>query len=36
LENQGINGRIILKWMKAIYDREGVDWIHVVQDKDSW
>jgi hypothetical protein len=35
LEDPGIDGRIILKW---IFERlgGGVDWIDVAQDKDRW
>jgi hypothetical protein len=29
LEQLGIGGKVILKW-------EGVDWIHVAQDRDKW
>jgi hypothetical protein len=35
LEDPGVDGRIILKW---IFDRlgGGVDWIDVAQDRDRW
>jgi hypothetical protein len=35
LEEPGVDGRIILKW---IYERldGGVDWIDVAQDRDRW
>jgi hypothetical protein len=35
LEDPGIDGRIILKW---IFDRMdgGIDWINLAQDRDRW
>jgi hypothetical protein len=35
LENTGVDGRIILKW---IFERlgAGVDWIDLAQDRDRW
>jgi hypothetical protein len=35
LEDPGVDGRIILKW---IFERlgGGVDWIDLVQDRDRW
>jgi hypothetical protein len=34
LENQGADGRIILKWIFRQWDR-GMDWIDLDQDRDS-
>jgi hypothetical protein len=33
LEDTGIDGRIILRQIQKKYEREGVDWIHLVQDR---
>jgi hypothetical protein len=33
LEDLGLDGRIILK---QILGKEGVDWIHLSQDRDRW
>jgi hypothetical protein len=35
LEDPGVDGRIILKW---IFERleEGMDWIILAQDRDRW
>jgi hypothetical protein len=35
LEDTGVDGRIILKW---IFERleGGTDWINLAQDRDSW
>ena len=33
LEDPGIDGRIILEW---IFNRVGVDWIGLFQDRDRW
>jgi hypothetical protein len=33
LEDIGLDGRIILRQIKKKYEREGVDWIHLVQDR---
>jgi hypothetical protein len=35
LENPGVDGRIILKW---IFERleGGIDWINMAQDRDRW
>jgi hypothetical protein len=35
LEEPGINGRIILKWIFIKWDG-GMDWIDVAQDRDRW
>jgi len=33
LEDKGIDGRIILRQIQKKYEREGVDWIYLVQDR---
>jgi hypothetical protein len=35
LENQGVDGRIILRWIfrKVMW---GMDWINLAQDRDRW
>jgi hypothetical protein len=35
LEDPGVDGRIILKW---IFERlgEGIDWMDLAQDRDRW
>jgi hypothetical protein len=35
LEDPGVDGRIILKWVLERLD-EGMDWINLVQDRDRW
>jgi hypothetical protein len=35
LENAGIDGRIILKWIFG-KENEGMDWIDLAQDRDRW
>jgi hypothetical protein len=35
LEDQGIDRRIILKWMLEKWD-EGMNWIDVAQDRKRW
>jgi hypothetical protein len=35
LEEPGVNGRIILKWIFERLDG-GMDWINLAQDKDRW
>jgi len=34
LDNPGLDGRIILRWIFRNLD--GVDWIDLAQDKDKW
>jgi hypothetical protein len=35
LENPGVNGRIILKWILERLDG-GMEWIGLAQDRDRW
>jgi hypothetical protein len=35
LEDQGVDGRIILKWIFKKWDG-GMDWIGMAQDRDRW
>jgi len=35
LEEPGVDGRIILRWIFRKRDR-GMDWIDLAQDKDRW
>jgi hypothetical protein len=36
LEDPGVDGRIILKWIFKKWDRGGMDWIDMAQDRDRW
>jgi hypothetical protein len=36
LKDLGIDGRILLKWILGGIWLEGVDWIHLAQDRDWW
>jgi hypothetical protein len=36
LEDLGIDGRIILKWMLRKWGGWAMDWIDMAQDKDWW
>jgi hypothetical protein len=37
LENPGVDGRIILKWIFRKWDGGGgMDWINLAQDRDRW
>jgi hypothetical protein len=35
LEYQGVDGRIILRWIFRKWDRD-IDWIDLAQDRDRW
>jgi hypothetical protein len=36
LEDPGVDGRIILKWIFKKWDGGGMDWIDMAQDRDRW
>jgi hypothetical protein len=36
LEDPGVDGRIILKWVFERLDEGGTDWINLAQDRDRW
>jgi len=36
LEDPGINGRIILRWIFRTWDVGGMDWTQLAQDRDRW
>jgi len=36
LEDPGVVGRIILRWIFRKWDVGGMDWIDTAQDRDSW
>ena len=36
LEDRGVDGRIILKWIFRKWDVGGMDWIELAQDRDRW
>jgi hypothetical protein len=36
LEDPGVDGRIILKWIFKKWDGGDMDWIDMVQDRDRW
>jgi hypothetical protein len=35
LEDPGVDGRIILNWILEKW-MEGMDWLHLAQDKERW
>jgi hypothetical protein len=35
LDNLGVDGRILLKWMYEKWD-EGMDWIDLARDRNRW
>ena len=36
LEDPGLKGRIILRWIFGKLDVRGMDWIDVAQDRNMW
>jgi hypothetical protein len=36
LEDPGVDGRIILKWIFERLDGGGIDWISLAEDRDRW
>jgi hypothetical protein len=36
LEDPGVDGRIILKWIFERLGGGGMDWINLAQDRDRW
>ena len=36
LEDPGVDGRIILRWIFRKWDVGGMDWIELAQDRDRW
>ena len=36
LEDAGIDGKIILRWLFRIVGFRGMDWIELAQDRDRW
>jgi hypothetical protein len=36
LEDPGVDGKIILKYIFEILNGRGMDWINVAQDRDTW
>jgi len=36
MQNPGVDGRIILRWIFRKWDGVNMDWIDVVQDRDRW
>jgi hypothetical protein len=36
LEDEDLDGRIILKWILGAWNGGGTDWIDLAQDRDRW
>jgi hypothetical protein len=36
LEDSGLDGRIMLRWIFRMWNDRGMEWIDLVQDRDSW
>jgi hypothetical protein len=36
LEDPGVDGRIILRWLFRKWNVKGMDWIELAQDRDRW
>jgi hypothetical protein len=36
LEDPGVDGRIILRWIFRMWNGGGMDWIDLAQDRDMW
>ena len=36
MQDPGIDGRIILKWIIKKWDGGGIDWINLVEVRDRW
>ena len=36
LEDPGVDGRMLLRWIFGKWDVGGVDWIDLAQDRDRW
>jgi hypothetical protein len=36
LEDPGIDGRIILRWIFRKWDWGGMDWVDLTEDRDRW
>ena len=36
LDDSGVDGRIILRWIFRKWDVGGMDWIELAQDTDNW
>jgi hypothetical protein len=35
-EDPGVDGKMILEWILREMGWEGVEWIHLAQDRDQW
>ena len=36
MEDPGVDGKIILRWIFRMWDGGGMDWIDLAQDRDMW